>query len=523
VRAALQLTATTFGTSYGVLRARLQRAAGERLTLALGALLVFVIATGTTYWTFQQCDCIERQYDDAYITFRYAHNLATGRGLVFNPGDATDSASSFLYTILLAALELLGFRNLPRVAAFIGIGGAGVIAALVYCACLERTRRPLLAAALGVLAALHGLVSGWAVSGMETIFYSALVIALLYRLFIRRAFGWVEAVLCIAVLLTRFEGVLLAAAWAGVGAYRFFYPDALGRRRVVQLVAAVSGAFGVFLLLKYALYGTFIPHAFALKTITELYAPNPRALWDVWRADALLWLCLGAAGLLTLPRSWESVGLMFYVVASLVSLVEGPFADYARYSVHMLPVAAVLASVPLSRLTHHFMPVTLAVVSVLGYDTYNSLASRRDAMQAGAGHEKCRTEVGEYLERALAPGTLVLSSDIGVIAYAAPSIRFVDAVGLTSKDVLHARMEGQNVDSVLFEQRPVYIADTCGGKCTRSSEFSAYNWLSHETYWRTPLPRERYMSQLQHGKLLHRCRSPDGLFFGVSKFDLATR
>ena len=114
----------------------------------------------------------------------------------------------------------------------------------------------------------------------------------------------------------------------------------------------------------------------------------------------------------------------------------------------------------------------------------------------------------------------MLSSDIGVIAYAAPSIRFVDAVGLTSKDVLHARMSGQSVDEVLFAQRPVYIADTCRGSCTRSTDFSAYNWLARENYWRTPLPRERYTSHLQRGRLLHRCRSPDGLFFGASSFEL---
>jgi arabinofuranosyltransferase len=516
----VEFRATSIGATFGVLRAQVQRTASEPLTRRIGAALTFLVASGTLYWMFRQCDCIERQYDDAYITFRYAHNLATGKGLVFNPGDPTDSASSFLYTILLAGLELLGFRNLPRVAAFIGIVGAGVIAALVYCACLERTRRPLLAAALGVTAALHGLISGWSVSGMETIFYTALVVALLYRLFVVRAFGWSEAVLCLAVLLTRFEGVLLAAAWAVVGAIRFFYADKPGRVRVVKYIAAVSGAFGAFLLLKYALYGTFIPHAFALKTITVLYAPNPKALWEVWRADALLLLCLGAAGLFTLPRNLESVGFGLYVVASAVSLVEGPFADYARYSVHMVPVAAILASVPLSRLSHRFLPVTLALLGVLGADALSSLKDRRNAIQGGAGHEKCRTEVGEYMERSLEPGTVVLSSDIGVIAYAAPSIHFVDAVGLTSKDVLHARMEGQNVDSVLFSERPVYIADTCGGSCARSNEFSAYNWLAHETYWRTPLPRQEFMSHLQRGRLLHRCRSPDGLFFGVSKFEL---
>jgi hypothetical protein len=186
----------------------------------------------------------------------------------------------------------------------------------------------------------------------------------------------------------------------------------------------------------------------------------------------------------------------------------------------MLPVAAILASVPLSRLSHRYLPVAIALLAGLGYESYNSLQDRRQAIAAGGGHEKCRTEVGQYLERSLPAGTLVLSSDIGVIAYAAPSIHFVDAVGLTSKDVLHARMEGNNVDQVLFESRPVYLADTCAGSCAKSHEFSAYNWLSVETYWRTPLPPQQYTSHMTHGKLLYRCRSPDGLFFGAAKFEL---
>jgi len=43
-----------------------------------------------------------RQYDDAYITYRYAVNLAEGRGFVFNTYERVNSASSFLYTVLLA-------------------------------------------------------------------------------------------------------------------------------------------------------------------------------------------------------------------------------------------------------------------------------------------------------------------------------------------------------------------------------------------------------------------------------------
>jgi hypothetical protein len=60
---------------------------------------------------------------------------------------------------------------------------------------------------LALIVALHGLISGWAVSGMETIFYAALVVSALYRLFVVRAYGGTEVAL-LAVLLTGFEGVL---------------------------------------------------------------------------------------------------------------------------------------------------------------------------------------------------------------------------------------------------------------------------------------------------------------------------
>ena len=39
--------------------------------------------------------------DDAYISFRYAHNLFVGNGLVFNPGDRVEGYSNLLWTVML--------------------------------------------------------------------------------------------------------------------------------------------------------------------------------------------------------------------------------------------------------------------------------------------------------------------------------------------------------------------------------------------------------------------------------------
>src|SRR4051794_37248022 len=40
--------------------------------------------------------------DDAYISFRYAENLASGHGLVYNLGERVEGYTNFLWVVLLA-------------------------------------------------------------------------------------------------------------------------------------------------------------------------------------------------------------------------------------------------------------------------------------------------------------------------------------------------------------------------------------------------------------------------------------
>lgn len=54
-------------------------------------------------------------FDDAFITFRYARNLAEGKGLVYNPGAHVLGTTTPLFAVLLAALMRIGIQ--PPVAA----------------------------------------------------------------------------------------------------------------------------------------------------------------------------------------------------------------------------------------------------------------------------------------------------------------------------------------------------------------------------------------------------------------------
>src|SRR5450432_1071822 len=51
---------------------------------------------------------VNNTYDDAFIFFRYAENLARGKGWVFSAGERVEAYTSFLWAALLGLAALLG-------------------------------------------------------------------------------------------------------------------------------------------------------------------------------------------------------------------------------------------------------------------------------------------------------------------------------------------------------------------------------------------------------------------------------
>ncbi|MBN1592741.1 MAG: hypothetical protein JW941_05780 [Candidatus Coatesbacteria bacterium] len=59
-------------------------------------------------YAFHSSSIIEYAYDDAFISMRYAENLANGNGLVYNVGERVEGYTNFLWTLILAAVIKLG-------------------------------------------------------------------------------------------------------------------------------------------------------------------------------------------------------------------------------------------------------------------------------------------------------------------------------------------------------------------------------------------------------------------------------
>ncbi|MBI5710143.1 MAG: hypothetical protein HZC42_07565, partial [Candidatus Eisenbacteria bacterium] len=184
------------------------------LGLGLAAVAVFA-ATVAAVWPFT--------VDDAFITLRYARNLAAGHGPTFNAGlPPVEGCTAFLWMVLLALPHLLGLdapscAKLAGVAALLATLGATALLAFELSAFLPRGQRALPAAAAALILAAWAPSAVHAVSGMETALFSFLLVLLALlcaRRLGRPAAPGVRGLALTALLLglTRPEGNLAAAA-----------------------------------------------------------------------------------------------------------------------------------------------------------------------------------------------------------------------------------------------------------------------------------------------------------------------
>ena len=105
--------------------------------------------------------------DDAFITFRFSRNLARGEGLVFNPGEQVEGYTNFLYAVVHALPERLGW-NTPLFSQVYGIA-----LFLVTLALAMRTARALFSSRgfgflVGLTLTANMTFLAYATAGMET-------------------------------------------------------------------------------------------------------------------------------------------------------------------------------------------------------------------------------------------------------------------------------------------------------------------------------------------------------------------
>jgi arabinofuranosyltransferase len=240
-----------------------------RADAALTAAIVatYVLLSWFLIWTYVPVD-------DAFIGFRYARNVASGLGPVFNPGERVEGYSSLSWVLILAAGERLGF-SLPQLSKGLGLLlGAGTI---VLLATSRFDRGPRLTAA--ALLAVHPAALYHFVNGLETSLAAFLVTALVC---IEPGSALRTAVshgIAAALVLTRPEGLLFVLLWCACG--QFTDLRAL-RKDELRLALTALVAFGIQTAFRRAYYGDWIANSARAKLLPVDLA-LPRGLSDLLR------------------------------------------------------------------------------------------------------------------------------------------------------------------------------------------------------------------------------------------------
>jgi len=216
--------------------------------------------------------------DDAYISFRYARNLAEHGALVFNLGERVEGYTNFLWTLLLAAGLKLGAP--PEIASRVmglgfGIAGIFIVGRISRLASAGRTQLGHVIAPL--LMGASSAYACWCTGGLETQLFVALALCGTWRLLIevQRGSGFISAVAFALAAMTRPEGLVLFALGAAFRPVARLYHQ--GRRwpgpREVVFAATFVGLFaliyGPYFLWRWNYYGWPFPNTYYVKAFGD--------------------------------------------------------------------------------------------------------------------------------------------------------------------------------------------------------------------------------------------------------------
>ncbi len=248
--------------------------------------------------------------EDAYITFRYARNLAEGHGIVWNVGeDPVEGGTEFLWTVLLAAGSRLTGSAVEQVARGLNLL-IGLMAVLILAlAAFFFSQRRFLPALFATLAFAVGPLSYHVRAGFATPLFTLLMLAMTIMLILlvredeRAAWRvWSIRLLPLAGLLlglTRPEGVLFAGLTLIVAMLLLDGPGRQSLARATVLLLVIPGA--IYFFWRWQYFGYFLPNTFYVKNAGEwLHMRYFPEIYELFRFMAPLWMLIGI-GLYLLP------------------------------------------------------------------------------------------------------------------------------------------------------------------------------------------------------------------------------
>lgn len=476
----------------------------RRLWAAVPAILA--VWLGLRRWSFT--------VDDTFITLRYSWNFAHGAGLTFNPGEAVEGYSNPTWTLLLGLALAAGLPGLASakalgLAAHAWTCGAVTWAGLVMGECKSEGPPPAEAAlgpvAAGAMLAWSVPASDWAVLGLETSLYAALLaLSAVAWVSPAPAAVWVGAAAAGLAGISRPEGPLQAAL-LGLGLVLVrspsLHPRDLWRTgwKPALVVCAPVLAWAAF---RWATYHDTVPNTFYHKGGGATLEAAWAYVRPLVRGESVFFAAALGGLLLTLvaePRLGAALTLAAAGHVLFVAKVGGDWMANQRFAAPGLPIAALCASVGFALATARTRGRGLAATVVAGAGVLAALHADQavgvrlrtaEDTQAFApadrvpdtlrrGYSGSNNVVTAWVLARARDGQTFAYSEVGLVAFV-HELRVLDLVGLCSRELAGAT--GLDTDGrVAWVQaaRPEWLLLRPGGVPT-IRQLRASAWLQAE-------------------------------------------
>jgi len=377
-------------------------------------------------------------HDDAFITLRYVHRLVSGLGLTWSDGEHVEGFTHPLWLGQLALLHGLGADPVSAARAL----GLTYVAALFMLWWRARARPT----ALLLVATQPGFVL-WARGGLETASVCFWMTAGAWLTLLARERA--QAADTRATRTAALAGAALAAAaltrpeGIATGLIALLWISRARRPRAALAAAALFivpvAAYEAFRL---AYFGDFLSNSARVKIgglpldwqlqSGVYYLSHQWTSWLPGVAAAALALALTAS-----TRSLLVFALALPVWISLL-LGGGDHMPGARLVVPATVLAAFAVAIHDRPAGLRSLVAALLVCAGAVWQAATTFApppARDSALAVGA-------PVGRYLETHLPAGALVATATAGSTPYFAPSLRFIDLLGLNDREIANRRIDG---------------------------------------------------------------------------------
>ena len=389
--------------------------------------------------------------DDAYIFFRYAYNLASGHGYVYNLGQNVEAVTSLTWTFLLTVTSF--FSVPPEISSRIFGYLCGVlIIILLWNELRDKNISPIIIFFVLLILVTNRNYNASIMMGLETGLYSLLL--LLFYLSAKQSskslkHQFIFSATGLLLFLTRPESALiLVIIFLGIIILNFDDNEPPIAALAILIVGIMFISF-----LRYSVFGYYVPNSVISKSLliesmSNLNILLPRILYGsyyiaLWLLSSLF---LTLPAILNIRYFLREKSFNIFVAGSIivtgivVALVNsGDWMPFSRLLTPFLPIITILSAISIDKFVreNRWFPriginlITFAVAVLIGAYSLWMLWPISYFKYEQWAEGQCYEDASNLLKPYLNGATVIAPEGIGTIGYNLKETTILDFFGLT--------------------------------------------------------------------------------------------